>query len=113
MDMERFLIGLGLVILIIGIMWPILSRIGVGAAPPRYRVRARRHHILFSSGHLHHHQPRTQRGVLARQPATITRGARALAPGWPDQRQHAFKLAPFTRLIAGAPRLAMQKPPGR
>ena len=30
---QRFLIGLGLVILLIGIMWPILSRIGLGRLP--------------------------------------------------------------------------------
>jgi hypothetical protein len=33
MDGQRFLIGLGLVILIIGIAWPILSRIGFGQLP--------------------------------------------------------------------------------
>ena len=33
MDLQRFLIGLGLVILLIGIMWPILSRIGLGRLP--------------------------------------------------------------------------------
>ena len=33
MDLQRFLIGLGLVILIIGIMWPILSRMGLGRLP--------------------------------------------------------------------------------
>jgi hypothetical protein len=30
MDMQRFLIGLGLVILIAGVAWPIMSRIGLG-----------------------------------------------------------------------------------
>jgi Protein of unknown function (DUF2905) len=33
MDPQRFLIGLGLVILVVGIMWPILSRIGLGRLP--------------------------------------------------------------------------------
>jgi hypothetical protein len=33
MDVQRFLIGLGLVILVAGIMWPILSRIGLGRLP--------------------------------------------------------------------------------
>jgi len=33
MDAQRFLIGLGLVILIAGIAWPILSRIGLGRLP--------------------------------------------------------------------------------
>lgn len=33
MDMQRLLIGLGLVILIVGIAWPILSRIGLGRLP--------------------------------------------------------------------------------
>jgi hypothetical protein len=33
MDAQRFLIGLGVVILVAGIMWPILSRIGLGRLP--------------------------------------------------------------------------------
>jgi heme/copper-type cytochrome/quinol oxidase subunit 4 len=33
MDMQRFLIGLGLLILLTGIAWPVLSRIGVGRLP--------------------------------------------------------------------------------
>jgi hypothetical protein len=33
MDMQRFLIGLGLVILVCGLLWPLLSRIGLGRLP--------------------------------------------------------------------------------
>jgi hypothetical protein len=33
MDIQRLLIGLGLVILIVGIAWPIFSRIVVGRLP--------------------------------------------------------------------------------
>jgi hypothetical protein len=33
MDIQRLLIGLGLVILVAGIIWPILSRIGLGRLP--------------------------------------------------------------------------------
>jgi hypothetical protein len=33
MDLQRFLIGLGLVILAIGVVWPVLSRIGIGRLP--------------------------------------------------------------------------------
>jgi hypothetical protein len=33
LDVQRLLIGLGLVILVTGIAWPILSRIGVGRLP--------------------------------------------------------------------------------
>ena len=33
MDMQRFLIGLGLAILIAGIAWPLISRIGLGRLP--------------------------------------------------------------------------------
>lgn len=33
MDVQRFLIGLGLVILIAGVAWPIFSRIGLGRLP--------------------------------------------------------------------------------
>ena len=33
MDVQRFLIGLGLIILMVGIVWPILSRIGFRRLP--------------------------------------------------------------------------------
>jgi hypothetical protein len=33
MDVQRLLIGLGLVILITGVTWPLLSRIGLGRLP--------------------------------------------------------------------------------
>jgi hypothetical protein len=33
MDLQRFLIGLGLVILLGGLLWPVLSRIGLGRLP--------------------------------------------------------------------------------
>jgi hypothetical protein len=33
MDLQRFLIGLGLVILVAGLLWPLLSRIGIGRLP--------------------------------------------------------------------------------
>jgi hypothetical protein len=33
MDVQRLLIGLGLVTLVIGVMWPLLSRIGLGRLP--------------------------------------------------------------------------------
>jgi Protein of unknown function (DUF2905) len=33
MDVQRFLIGLGLAILIVGIAWPLVSRIGLGRLP--------------------------------------------------------------------------------
>ncbi len=33
MDIQRFLIGLGLVILLAGVMWPIFSHIGLGRLP--------------------------------------------------------------------------------
>ena len=33
MDTQRFLIGLGLVILATGIIWPFLSRMGLGKLP--------------------------------------------------------------------------------
>jgi hypothetical protein len=33
MDMQRFLIGLGLVVLLAGLAWPWLARIGLGRLP--------------------------------------------------------------------------------
>ena len=33
MDLQRFLIGLGLLIIVAGLLWPLLSRIGFGRLP--------------------------------------------------------------------------------
>ena len=33
MDVSRFLIGLGLVILAAGLLWPVLSKLGLGRLP--------------------------------------------------------------------------------
>jgi hypothetical protein len=33
MDVQRFLIGLGIVLLLGGLLWPLLSRIGLGRLP--------------------------------------------------------------------------------
>jgi hypothetical protein len=33
MDAQRLLIGMGLLILVVGIVWPFLSRIGLGRLP--------------------------------------------------------------------------------
>jgi hypothetical protein len=39
MDVRRFLIALGLLILVAGIMWPILSRMGLGRLPGDIAIR--------------------------------------------------------------------------
>jgi Protein of unknown function (DUF2905) len=39
MDLRRFLIALGLVIVVAGIIWPILSRIGLGRLPGDIVIR--------------------------------------------------------------------------
>jgi hypothetical protein len=33
MDMQRLLIGLGVLLLIVGMAWPLLARIGIGRLP--------------------------------------------------------------------------------
>jgi hypothetical protein len=33
MDVSRFLIGLGIVLLLIGLAWPLLSKLGLGRLP--------------------------------------------------------------------------------
>jgi Protein of unknown function (DUF2905) len=33
MDLQRFLIGLGIVILVAGLLWPLMSKIGLGRLP--------------------------------------------------------------------------------
>src|SRR5262245_28573572 len=52
---------------------PVAHRAGQAAG--RHRVRARRHDILFSPGHLHPDQRGSQRAVLAVQPITTERSA--------------------------------------
>jgi hypothetical protein len=39
MDVSRFLIGLGLVILITGVLWPFLAKLGLGRLPGDIVVR--------------------------------------------------------------------------
>jgi hypothetical protein len=39
MDVSRFLIGLGLVILIAGVLWPFLAKLGLGRLPGDIVVR--------------------------------------------------------------------------
>ena len=39
MDMQRFLIVLGLLILFAGIAWPLLTRIGIGRLPGDIMIR--------------------------------------------------------------------------
>jgi hypothetical protein len=33
MDMQRFLIGLGLLLVVAGVAWPVLTKIGIGRLP--------------------------------------------------------------------------------
>jgi hypothetical protein len=49
-DAQRILIGLGLVILVTGIMWPVLLRIGLGRLPGgiMFRVAGPRSIFLWS-----------------------------------------------------------------
>jgi Protein of unknown function (DUF2905) len=68
MDIQRLLIVMGLVILVAGIIWPILSRIGLGRLPGDVMFQRG---AAFSTGHLHPRQRCTQRTVLAVQPLTI------------------------------------------
>ena len=63
MDLQRFLIGLGLLILVAGLLWPLLSRIGLGRLPGDIK-----RDVLFPSGDLHRHQHCPQPAVVAVQP---------------------------------------------
>lgn len=39
MDISRFLIGLGLAILLVGLLWPVLSKLGLGRLPGDILIR--------------------------------------------------------------------------
>ena len=60
MDTQRFLIGLGLAILIAGLAWPLLTRIGIGRLG-RHCDPAWQYGLLFSDHDLHSYQPRAER----------------------------------------------------
>lgn len=47
MSMSRLLIGLGLVILLIGIAWPWLSRLGLGRLPGDIVIERENFHFYF------------------------------------------------------------------
>jgi hypothetical protein len=56
MDVQRLLIGLGLVILVIGAIWRTLSRIGLGRLPGDIMFQRGGGYVLFPTGHLHRRQ---------------------------------------------------------
>jgi len=62
--MQRLLIGFGLALVLAGIAWPLLSRIGLGRLPGDIMI-ARQHQLLLSSRDLHCHQHRAQRPDVA------------------------------------------------
>ena len=47
MSMSRLLIGLGLIILLVGITWPWLSRLGLGRLPGDIVVERENFHFYF------------------------------------------------------------------
>ena len=86
--MARFLIVLGLAILVIGLLWPYLSQIGLGAAAWRHRDRAGKDDVLFPADDMFAFERAAQPGLLGREPLngesdhrTVCRAARAVLPG--------------------------------
>jgi hypothetical protein len=63
--MQRLLIGLGLALVIAGVAWPLLSRIGLGRLPGDIMIQRGQHKLLFPSRDLHRHQHRAQRPDVA------------------------------------------------
>ena len=105
MDLPRFLIGLGLVILIIGIMWPILSRVGLGRLPGDIMFKGSGTTFYFPVvtciiiSLVHHHHSRTQRSVVVGQPVTsgLARLGR-IVNGNTRSRWHRSLVSPCARL---------------
>ena len=102
MDVQRFLIGLGLIILVAGIMWPILTRIGLGRLPGDIVFQRGGANVLFSAGHLHHHQHRAERRNVAIQPLRSRPGCgRNFARRKLRQHDRSVSSCEFNRLIDG------------
>jgi hypothetical protein len=62
--MQRLLIGLGLALVLAGIAWPLLSRIGLGRLPGDIMIRRGSTSFYFPRD-LHCHQHRAQRPDVA------------------------------------------------
>jgi hypothetical protein len=74
--MQRLLIVLGVALLLAGIAWPFLSRIGLGRLPGDIAIQRGNKH-LFPNRHLHPHQYRFQRPDVAVQSLIVNR-----SPQW-------------------------------
>jgi hypothetical protein len=70
-SMSRLLMGLGLIILLIGITWPWLSRLGLGRLPGDIVIRAGELSFLFSTCDQHHCEHHSQRSFVATQPLKL------------------------------------------
>src|SRR4029453_5143043 len=63
--MAGFLIVLGLVILVVGLLWPYLSNLGLRRVPGD-RHRARKHYVLFPAGDVLAAEPVPEPHLVAR-----------------------------------------------
>jgi hypothetical protein len=78
MDISRFLITLGLAILVIGLLWPVLGKIGLGRLPGDIAIRRDNFSFLFPDRDV----PAGQRGAQRAAPAAEP----PIEPGLPRSR---------------------------
>jgi len=71
--MQRLLIALGVVLLFVGIAWPLLSRIGLGRLPGDIMI----HKLLFSYRNPHPCQHRIERPDVAVQSLIVNQSPRS------------------------------------
>ena len=67
MSISRLLIGLGLIILLVGITWPWLSRLGLGRLPGDIVVERENFHFYFPACDQHYREHHFQCGLVAAQ----------------------------------------------
>ncbi len=73
--MQRTLIVIGLAIVALGLLWPVLPRLGLGRLPGDIVVERSNFSFYFHARHLRGGQHRAERGVLAGQSVTSLRRA--------------------------------------
>ena len=68
--MARFLIVLGLAILLIGLLWPYLSKLGLGRLPGDIVIEREKCYALYPAGDVPAVELGAEPHILGRQPVT-------------------------------------------
>ena len=63
--MARFLIIAGVILVLAGLAWPFIAKLGLGRLPGDIVFHPRQHHVLFPDRDVDYFECRVERGVVA------------------------------------------------